>query len=232
MGGGKSSNAIFSLKNENGANGNQRGYLSVSQSAPLPALKQFEASLTHHPDHPGAIVGLSNILLDIYSETLLPPPSLPELVMPDTPTTSSTSAPKQNLDTSRLGADLPLEPLIPAYPLGLPSQVTGLRLRDLHSKSKLEAKKSLTPLGPAQVALTTLPDRLAARDRAHGLLDMLTKLGTGWNCAEAWSVLARAYEYSRQEEKAIKALWWCVELDENRGVRGWDVVRGNGGYIL
>lgn len=63
--------------------------------------------------------------------------------------------------------------------------------------------------------------RLAARDRAYGLLSALTKSGAGWDCSEAWFSLARAYEESGQVEKAKEALWWVVELEEGRGVRGF-----------
>lgn len=71
---------------------------------------------------------------------------------------------------------------------------------------------------------TTAPDRLsklAARDRAYGLLSALTKSGTGWDDSEAWFALARAYEESGQVEKAKESLWWVVELEEGRGVRRW-----------
>lgn len=91
----------------------------------------------------------------------------------------------------------------------------------------------MTPLEPAHQALTTLPDRLAARDRAHGLLDTLTKLGNGWDCAEAWWGLSRAYEAVGMEEKAKQALWWCVEVEECSAVRSWGCVRGGAGrYVL
>lgn len=73
--------------------------------------------------------------------------------------------------------------------------------------------------------------RLTARDRAYGLLSSLTKLGTGWDNAEAWYVLARAYEESGQVEEAKKALWWCVELEDTKSVRPWSEV-GPGGYVL
>jgi hypothetical protein len=73
-------------------------------------------------------------------------------------------------------------------------------------------------------------DRLAARDRAYGLLSGLTKLGTGWNYSEAWFALARAYELGGQVDKAREVLWWCVELEEGRAVRGWEVT--GGGYVL
>jgi hypothetical protein len=61
---------------------------------------------------------------------------------------------------------------------------------------------------------------------------MLTKLGTGWNNSEAWFALARAYELGGQVEKAKEVLWWCVELEEGRAVRGWGEVVGGGGYVL
>lgn len=63
--------------------------------------------------------------------------------------------------------------------------------------------------------------RLAARDRAFGLLSTLTKLGTGWDYSEAWYALARAYEESGQAEKTKEVLWWCVELEDTRPIRGW-----------
>ena len=68
--------------------------------------------------------------------------------------------------------------------------------------------------------------RLAARDRAYGLLSALTKSGQGWDCSEAWMALARAYELGGQTERAKEALWWVVELEEGRGVRVWSVVGG------
>ncbi len=71
---------------------------------------------------------------------------------------------------------------------------------------------------------TTTPDRLsrlAARDRAYGLLSALTKSGSGWDNSEAWFALARAYEEGGQVEKAKESLWWVVELEEGRGVRRW-----------
>lgn len=78
---------------------------------------------------------------------------------------------------------------------------------------------------------TAMLDRLAARDRAYGLLSGLTKLGTGWNYSEAWFALARVYEESGQVDKARDALWWCVELEENRAVRDWRCAAA-GGYVL
>ncbi|KAL8933357.1 MAG: hypothetical protein Q9216_006403, partial [Gyalolechia sp. 2 TL-2023] len=52
-----------------------------------------------------------------------------------------------------------------------------------------------------------LLSRLAARDRAYGLLSMLTKSGRGWDDSEAWSALARVHEQSGQIDKAKEALW-------------------------
>lgn len=74
-------------------------------------------------------------------------------------------------------------------------------------------------------------NRLAARDRAYGLLSNLTKLGTTWDDSEAWYALARAHECSGQIEKAKEVLWWCVELEDKRPVRHWRNI-GPGSYVL
>lgn len=73
---------------------------------------------------------------------------------------------------------------------------------------------------------TELLSRLAARDRAYGLLSALTKSGHGWDSSEAWMALARAYELGGQVERAKEALWWVVELEDGRGIREWGVVGG------
>ena len=74
-------------------------------------------------------------------------------------------------------------------------------------------------------------NRLAARDRAYMLLSTLTRLGTGWDNSEAWYTLARSYELSKQVGKAKQALWWVVELEENRPMRPWREV-GAVGFTL
>lgn len=74
-------------------------------------------------------------------------------------------------------------------------------------------------------------NRLAARDRAYGLLSNLTRLGTSWDDSEAWYALARAHECSGQIEKAKEVLWWCVELEDRRPVRHWRNI-GTGSYVL
>ncbi|OBT63276.1 hypothetical protein VE03_07929 [Pseudogymnoascus sp. 23342-1-I1] len=176
----------------------ERGQDSLAESWPFVALSHFEAALTHFPDHPAAIVGLSNILLDISSEILVYPPSIPAITTPLSPSASaSPTTHKSSTQTSTTST-----------PLGLPPP---------------------PPPGPAPATTKlALFDRLAARDRAHGLLDRLTKLGGGWNDSEAWFGLARAYEDAGMEGKAKEALWWCVQLEEGRGVRGWEAVEGGG----
>lgn len=86
------------------------------------------------------------------------------------------------------------------------------------TSSRKEISHSMPPSPPDLLA------RLAARDRAYGLLSALTKSGKGWDCGEAWYALARAYEESGQVEKAKEALWWVVELEEGRAVREWGCI--------
>ncbi|TGO10513.1 hypothetical protein BTUL_0133g00200 [Botrytis tulipae] len=191
----------------------ERGYLSVDQSSPYTALENFETALTHFADHPAAIVGLSEILLDIYTEDLLPLPTMPALVLP---TLSASTPSASTLNT--LTQSQPHQPTLPfptSGPLGLPLPTPPNR--DMLAASKTNKADKL--------------DRLAARDRAYGLLSGLTKLGSGWNFSEAWYSLARAYELGGQKDKAREVLWWCVELEEGRGLRSWDVI-SSGGYVL
>ena len=202
----------------------QRGYLSLLTSTPYAALIDFESALERFADHPSAIIGLSNILLDIYEGKLLPPPSIPPLILPGpsrgplsnsslnaaatapTPTSTSPFPPSHHTNPS----NSPSRP----RPIGLPS----LSLATPQQKEKQENKPH--------------PDALTARERAYALLSSLTKLGTGWNSPEAWYALARAHELAGQEDKAREALWWCVEVEEGRGVRGWEVVSGGRGFVL
>ena len=67
---------------------------------------------------------------------------------------------------------------------------------------------------------------ISARDRAYMLLSQMTDSGRGWDSSEAWSAMARCWELSGEEEKAIEASWRVVELEETRGVRSWQEALG------
>lgn len=128
-------------------------------------------------------------------------------------------------------------PPLPSEPLGLgPTRPKAKNTATPEVNGQGPASPPSALLGPQMPPphkATSLPlnDRLAARDRAHGLLTGLTRLGSGWNYSEAWFALARAYEESEQLDKARDALWWCVELEDGRAVRDWKVI-GAGGYVL
>ncbi|ESZ96053.1 hypothetical protein SBOR_3530 [Sclerotinia borealis F-4128] len=192
----------------------ERGYLFIDQASPYTALEHFEAALSHFADHPAATVGLSDILLDIYTEDILPLPTIPALVLP-TLSTSTPSASTLNTSAQSHSHQSSTHPHSTSGPLGLPLP-TPLQ-RDILTASEKNQTAQL--------------DRLAARDRAYGLLSGLTKLGPGWNYSEAWYSLAKAYELGGQKDKAREVLWWCVELEEGRGLRTWDVA-SSGGYVL
>jgi hypothetical protein len=217
----------------------KRGYLAVAESSPYSALEHFESALSHFPDHSSAIVGLSNILLDIYTEELLPPPSIPSLVLPSSLGTPSSSTVNTSVSTTPLTTQPPPMkpssslPIIPHCPIGLASTKPQQNGVDQTTPEPAATPESLSSgLEPSyKGSSNSLLDRLAARDRAYGLLTALTKLGTGWNYSEVWFALARAYEEGGQPDKAREVLWWCVELEEGRGVRDWRVV-GGGGYVL
>lgn len=147
----------------------------------------------HFPDHPNGVVGLSNILLDIYSE-----------VIPLEP-------------YSEMNTASPVPPAMPAI------QKDGVISNTQHFTSHIPSAEN--QLSPLQL------NRLTARDRAFGLLSTLTKLGRGWDYAEAWSSMARAYEESGQIEKAKEVLWWCVELEDTHPIRNWRNLT-TGGFVL
>lgn len=119
----------------------------------------------------------------------------------------------------------PPAPAIPTDPP--PSTPTLASLPPPPSKHDENSENSNSPSSSSTNTPPNPPSRLsklAARDRAYGLLSALTKSGTGWDNSEAWFALARAYEESGQVEKAKESLWWVVELEEGRAVREWGVV--------
>lgn len=186
----------------------ERGNLCLAHSKPHEAMIQYESALAHFPDHPAATVSLSNLLLDIYTKVIPPQPDISILqTSRNTALTSSGDKPQPIL------ASLPAPPL--------PSKAPH-RLQH-HPLDPIDYSPSTpTMISSSSDAKTPeVLDRLAARDRAYGLLSSLTKLGSGWDNSEAWFALARAYEESGQMERAKEVLWWVVELEEKRPIRGW-----------
>ncbi|KAL8370498.1 hypothetical protein RB595_000731 [Gaeumannomyces hyphopodioides] len=226
----------------------EMGNLDVARDVPYSARSDFESALTHFPDHPGAIVGLSNILLDIYSEKLPPPPVVPSLQLVGT-----SAAGAETVTHSAESAIYPKaaeKPALPSAALGLNAATAAPKVKGRPERGRGNNDHASSPGGVSDTSAaaaaagegselvppykaTSLPmvDRLAARDRAYAMLSGLTKLGSAWNNSEAWFALARAHEESGQLDKAREVLWWCVELEEGFGVRRWSCV-GNGGYLL
>lgn len=212
------------------------GYLAMAEGSPHVAAVQFENALTHSRDHPNAIVGLSNILMSIYTGDLLPPPSIPALTLP-TPITPHSSLDRTTAypilsslhESSKYLSNISNAFQIPRG-LAVP-EIDKVPLKNLSSEQFTNLSSICSHENNHKDQSITLLHRLGARDRAFGLLDTLTKTGVGWNHCEAWFSLARAYEESGQAEKAREVLWWCIELEEARGVRDWVVV-SNYGYVL
>lgn len=253
----------------------------------------------HFPDHPSATIGLSNILLDIYNETLLPPPAIPGLNVATSGSVTgsllaahgSTLSTTESLSARRAGEPYlsGSDSALPSGPLGLgfggpPSSQQQQQQQNQHHarRQPLAAhSRGATSLGggpshastvlpstpfsssilaelqresnpadsggpgsassgdethvlppPYKARSLPLVDRIAARDRAFTLLSGLTRLGSGWNSADAWFALARAHEECGQNDRARDLLWWCVELEEGTGVRDWSCVGGGVGYVL
>ena len=186
----------------------ERGHLCFARGSPHEAMIQYESALSHFPDHPSATVGLATILLDIYTEITPPHPIRTGMQTNSDP--SRTQPP--NEDSKPLLASVKQPPSTRKDSAPNPH---GPPLLDTPNPSN-------QPNSPPHDRKTPEAlDRLAARDRAYGLLSSLTKLGTGWDSSEAWFALARAYEESGQPERAKEVLWWVVELEEKRPIREW-----------
>lgn len=165
-------------------------------------VEQYEHCLMYSPNHPAGIVGLSNILLDYYDKKI---------------DLSKKVDDGQSLTTRPISSSADQDIIIGAQ---TPSQE--------HLSDPLNHTTD-TP-----EVLRKTPEnlnRIAARDRAYGLLNTLSKLGSGWDNSEVWFALARAHELGGEIEKAKNILWWCIELEDTKPIRHWRNL-GCGGYVL
>jgi cargo-transport protein YPP1 len=127
----------------------------------------------------------------------------------------------------------PPESTFDSLPSSSSTALPNFPLSALRPSAELNAEEASAPSaigGRKQDPTPAQLNRLAARDRAYMLLSTLTKLGSGWDNPEAWLLLARAYELKGQVSKAKQALWWVVELEDSRGLRGWN--RAGCAYVL
>ncbi|KAK5046226.1 hypothetical protein LTR84_008369 [Exophiala bonariae] len=182
------------------------------------AVEQYEQCLMYFHDHAGGIVGLSNVLLDYYERKV-------------------DLAKRVDGATSQWGKGSPAngEEHVEARPRRHRQDISRLSVDETGANGNLE-----NMIGSSSHSQTVKDDelkktpenlnRLAARDRAYGLLTTLTKLGTGWDSSEAWLALARANELGGEVDKAKEILWWCVELEDTRPIRHWTNI--GGGYVL
>lgn len=184
----------------------EQGLLALAQSKPHQAIKHFEDALLRHADNPTATIGLANLLLDVWDQTLPPEPSNADV----------------NLDISR--TSLLSETTKPKTAKAVSAD--EFKVPGVAEKPKpTEASASPHDVDPRHL------HRLAARDRAYGLLSSLTKLGSSWDNSDAWYALSRAYEAGEQVDKLKEVLWWCIELEDRRPIRHWSNI-GSGLYVL
>lgn len=168
------------------------------------AVEQFEQCLMYYPNHARGIVGLSNVLLDYFEKKV------------DLGRRVDDGRPKQDVKRERR----PSTPKVVIQNGSINSSGSESSQHGISVTDGDELRKTPENL-----------NRLAARDRAYGLLSTLTKLGTGWDDSEAWFALARAHELGGEADKAKEILWWCVELEDKRPIRHWRNI-GCSGYVL
>lgn len=183
----------------------EQGLLAQSQSKPHQAMKHFEDALLRCPDHPTATIALANLLLDVWDQKL--------------PLEASNADVDLNVSRLSLLSNLPKPKVANAI------SIDELKGPDVETPPTAEASPSPHDVDPKHL------HRLAARDRAYGLLSSLTKLGSSWDNSEAWYALSRAYEAGDQIDKLKDVLWWCIELEDRRPIRHWSNI-GSGLYVL
>ncbi|KAB8237655.1 putative filamentation protein (Rhf1) [Aspergillus alliaceus] len=186
----------------------EQAFLLNAQSRPHKAMDHFEQALRRDPDHPKATIGLANLLLDIWDQKMPLEPPEPEIQI-DMSMLTLASPEKQN----------------PA----------GKKNDEKHGNRQSITETSNSEHNHVPHAIQNeepkLLNRIAARDRAYGLLSALTKRGSSWDNSEAWYTLSRAYEAEGHIEKLKEVLWWCVELEDRRPIRHWSNI-GSGVYVL
>ena len=193
----------------------EKGLLAIARSAPHDAIDHLEHALSYFAHHGKATVALSNILLDIYTQKILAERPQPGI---DTGITQSQIPPRTNVDKAE----------------GLNGTMGTATASLTHNSSAKDSEGVAIVTSSTDEELRKTPanlNRLAARDRAYGLLTAYTKLGFGWDDSQAWFALARAHEESGQVDKAREVLWWCIELEDTRPIRSWRNL-GSGGYVL
>ncbi|RMZ83673.1 hypothetical protein DV738_g1016, partial [Chaetothyriales sp. CBS 135597] len=166
------------------------------------AVELFESCLMYFPNHPGGIVGLSNVLLDYYERKV----ELDRTVNATIPTYKTQTPNKESKDIQPLHVPDRTEPDNATAP------------RSTVNSSSVQAAGDLQKI-PENL------NRLAARDRAYGLLSTLTKLGSGWDNSEAWFALSRAHELAGDLDKAKEVLWWVDYYDDGGATTGSGPVR-------
>ncbi|PLB43165.1 filamentation protein [Aspergillus steynii IBT 23096] len=182
----------------------EQALLCKAQSRPHDAMDLLETALLRNPDHPKATITLANFLLDIWDQKLPLEPPETEL-QPDLSTPSLNSARKQIPDPKE--------------------QTTSSPTTDAGDSKEDELPSAIQDEEPR------LLNRIAARDRAYGLLSVLTKQGSSWDNTEAWYALSKAFEAQGHIEKLKEVLWWCIELEDRRPIRHWSNI-GSGVYVL
>ncbi|PCH02586.1 Tetratricopeptide-like helical [Penicillium occitanis (nom. inval.)] len=189
----------------------EKGALSEAQSLTHEAMQYYEEAISCFPDHPKATIALSNLLLDAWEEKIPLEPVEP-----------------------RIDSDI-VDPSIAGFSTFNGVSETSPETTQANGVTKAPQTSNRDSKSPPKpLANTDEPEyisRLAARDRAYGLISMLTKTGASWDNSEAWFTLSRAYEAGSQIEKAKEILWWCIELEDRKPIRHWWNL-GGGGYVL
>lgn len=167
-------------------------------------IELYEQCLMYHPDHAGGIIGLSRLLLDYYERKIDLGKRLNRNKLDQA---SGPDAFNPDYDEDKYHGDT------------VAARAIGQSSNSMFSPGD-DLRKTPENL-----------NRIAARDRAYGLLSTLTKTGHGWDNSEAWFLLARAHELGGEIDRSKSILWWCIELEDTKPIRHWQNLSCKG-YVL
>ncbi|KAG5367224.1 Cargo-transport protein [Yarrowia sp. B02] len=196
----ESEQAIVQAESVDGPTASTRIQLSLLMKVamrPQQALEEVENALETRPDSLASAIALSSVIIDAIDpedQAGNIEPKKPEL--DDEPVNGGTPG--------FSGAVTPATPSIPKKPT-----------QALATEKKVEK--------PATSLFISDRDKRAALARVTSVLESVTRTGNGFDCAEAWWLLSRAYEIQGNVECIRDALWQSVKYEEARPVRNYSV---------
>lgn len=196
----ESEQAIVQAESVDGPTASTRIQLSLLMKValrPQQALDEVENALDTRPDSLASAIALSNVIIDAID-----PDDQASNIEPKKPELDESI--NGGTENGFSGAVTPATPSIAKKPT-----------QALATEKKIEK--------PTTSLFISDRDERAALARVTSVLESVTRTGNGFDCAEAWWLLSRAYEIQGNMECIRDALWQSVKYEEARPVRNYSV---------